>query len=128
MAAAALTTAMLALPSTALASRTAATSHVMTPDVSTAIAGYVWSDGTSPDSYYDFNTAGGAETITSGGTGQYSGTFTGLGTLGIGARVSYWVRCASSVMTITSSRSETTGCVSPFSVRNFWIRVNWHCL
>ena len=42
----------------------------------------------------------------------------------LSASVSYWVRWASSVMTITSSRSETTGCVSPRSVRNFWIRVN----
>ena len=38
--------------------------------------------------------------------------------------MSYWVRCASSVITITSSRSERTGWTSPCSVRNFWISVN----
>lgn len=84
MAAAALGTTMLALPSAALAG-SAKASHVVTPAVSTAIAGYVWSDGTSPDPYYDFSTAGGSESITSGLTGQYAVTFTGLGTLGIGA-------------------------------------------
>ena len=40
------------------------------------------------------------------------------------ARVSYWLRWASSVMTMMSSRCESTGCSSPRSVRNFWIRVN----
>ena len=43
------------------------------------------------------------------------------------ASVSYWLRCASSVITITSWRSESTGiCVSPaaLSMRNFWISVN----
>ena len=43
------------------------------------------------------------------------------------ANVSYWLRCASSVITITSWRSESTGiCVSPaaLSMRNFWISVN----
>jgi hypothetical protein len=41
------------------------------------------------------------------------------------ASVSYWVRWASSVITITSSRSESTGMVSSAPiVRNLWISVN----
>ena len=39
------------------------------------------------------------------------------------ANWSYWLRCASSVMTMMSDLSESFGYVSPSSVRNFWIRV-----
>ena len=41
----------------------------------------------------------------------------------LSASVEYWLRCASSVITITSSRSEQTGISSPCSGRNLWIRV-----
>ena len=40
------------------------------------------------------------------------------------ASVSYWLRCASSVSTMMSSRSDSTGCSVPGSVRNLWISVN----
>ena len=40
------------------------------------------------------------------------------------AKVSYWLRWASSVMTMMSDLSESFGYASPFSVRNFWISVN----
>ena len=40
------------------------------------------------------------------------------------ARVSYWLRWASSVMTMMSERSESFGIASrPARCRNFWIRV-----
>ncbi len=38
---------------------------------------------------------------------------------------SYWLRCASSAMTTMLVRSDSTGCLSPFSSgKNFWIVVN----
>lgn len=40
------------------------------------------------------------------------------------ASVEYWVRWASSVMTMMSSRAEQTGMASSGAVRNLWIKVN----
>jgi hypothetical protein len=39
------------------------------------------------------------------------------------ASTAYCERCASSVMTMMSERSESFGKVSPWAVPNFWMRV-----
>ena len=51
------------------------------PATATAIAGYVWSDdgAATPDSYYAYNSTGGAITQTSPAPGEYQIDFAGLG-------------------------------------------------
>lgn len=55
------------------------------PGAATAVAGYLWStsqNASQPvDSYYAFNSTGGAVTLTNPATGQYVVTFAGLGSV-----------------------------------------------
>jgi hypothetical protein len=82
--AATLATAVLALPGAALASSASrAGATPAAPAAHSAVAAYVWWDSTTLDGYYDYNSTGGAISVTPFGTGEYTVDFAGLGSLAL---------------------------------------------